>query len=376
MKTMKKALAIILCAVLMMSMTALGGFAADSAGETEQIPDCLAWEVQFDKETYSLFDTIHATVTVTNVSDLALANLTLHTFSDDFSPIAVFYHQQILAGGASCTFSYNCRLSPHAAGLPFFARLLLYLRDLLFGAVRGNAAVPDPPSVASAQVDFGRYGQREILLQGAYDTMTGDAETIAQIVATYNAAVEKGTDLQGTWQTTYVEGSLKGDGRVVAILKQLEPSLRKALETNRGTADTLPGSGPLLPEDVLAVSVREGEKQTEIKLLLADQIDGFDADPINGGAVARGFGPLSSVKSALEELGATVQSGEDTIVMEYTEPTISVTVDNATGEIVAGTWHYRTTTRVGEAQLDLFGVSANLKNFEAVFDLDVVFPAI
>ncbi|MBQ6266336.1 MAG: hypothetical protein IJK64_01035 [Clostridia bacterium] len=376
MKTMKKALAMLLCAVLMMSMTALGGFAADSAGKTEQIPDCLAWEVGFDKDTYGLFDTIHATVTVTNVSDLALANLTLNTFSDDFLPIAVFYHQQILASGASCTFSYDCRLSPRAADLPFFARLLLFLRDLLFGAVRGNAAVFEPPSTASAQVDFGRYGQREILLQGAYDTMTGDPETIAQIVETYNAAVEKSTDLQGTWQTTYVEGSLKGDGSVGAVLKQLEPSLRKALANNTGTTDTLPGSGPLLLEDVHAVSVREGEKQTEIKLLLADQIDGFDADPINGGAVARGFGPLFSMKSALEELGATVESGEDTITVSYTEPTISVTIDNATGNIVAGTWHYRTTTRVGDAKASLGSVSATLKNFEAAFDLDVVFPAI
>ena len=376
MKTLKKSLAMLLCAVLMMSMAALVGFAADAAGEGEQIPDCLAWEMQFDQDAYGLFDTVQATVTVTNVSDLFLSNLTLTAFSDDFSPFAVFYHQRFLASGASCTFSYACRLSPRAAGLPVFARLLLYLRELLFGAVRGNAVLSDPPSVSLAQVDFGRYGQHEIKLYGAYDTMTGDSETVAQVVAQYNAAVEKGTDLQGMLQLTYVEGSLKADGSVGAILKQLEPSLRKALANNSSTVDTLPGSGPLLPEDVLAVSVCEAANGTEIKLLLADQIDGFDADPINGGAVARGFGPLSSVKSALEELGATVQSGEDTIVMEYTEPTISVTVDNATGEIVAGTWHYRTTTRVGEAQLDLFGVSANLKNFEAVFDLDVVFPAI
>lgn len=375
MKTMNKALVLLLCFLLTASTMTICGFSADAAGENEQIPDCLAWDVQFDKETYGLFDTVHATVTVTNTSDLALSNLSLTALSLDVRPFAVFYHRAFLASGASCTFSYACRLSPSADGLPFFACLLLYLRDLLFGAVRGNTVLSDPPSVASAQLDFGRYGQHEIKLSGAYDTMFGDRETIAQVVAQYNAAVEKGTELQGTLQMRYVEGSLKGDGSVGAILKQLEPSLRKALENNSSTVHTLPGSGPLLPEDVLAVSVREVENETEFKLLLVDQIDGFDADPVNGGAVARGFGPLASVKSALVELGASVQSGEDTITMEYTEPSITVTIDNTTGEIVAGAWHYRTAIRVGEAQMDLFGLSASLKNFEAAFDVEIVFPA-
>ncbi|MBQ6267660.1 MAG: hypothetical protein IJK64_07815 [Clostridia bacterium] len=378
MKTLKKALAMFLCAVLMMSMAALTGFAGEAADADEQVPDCLAWEVQFDRDAYGLFDTVRATVTVTNTSDLFLSNLTLTAFSADFAPTAVFYHQRLLASGASCTFSYDCRLLPGAAGLPFFARLLLYLRELLFGVVRGNAVLPDPPSVASAQVAFGRYGQHEIQLYGAYDTMTADPETVAQTVARYNAAFEKGADLQGTMQMTYVEGSLKAGGGVGAIMKQLEPALRKALEKNRGTVDTLPGSGPLLPEDVLAVSVREAENGTEMTLLLAEQQDGFDADPVNGGAVARGFGPLSSVKSALDELGATVESGEDTITMTYTEPSISVTVDSATGKIVAGAWHFRIAIRVGQAQMSLNGVSATLKDFEAAVDTDIAFstPAI
>ncbi len=58
-------------------------------------------------------------------------------------------------------------------------------------------------------MDFGRYGQHGIKLSGA-------PESVAQVIAWYNTAIKKGTDLQGIWQTTYVEGSLKAGGRVDA----------------------------------------------------------------------------------------------------------------------------------------------------------------
>ncbi|MBR2730543.1 MAG: hypothetical protein IKD72_00970 [Clostridia bacterium] len=375
MKTLKKSLALLLCLLLTAGMLTLGGYAADAPEDGAQLPDCLTWAVTFDKPSYGLFDTANVTVTVTNASELALTDLTLAASSFDYSPYAVFYHQRVLASGASCAFSYACRLSPQAAGLPFFARVLLFLRDLFFGPVRGNAAIADLPSVASAQADFGRYGQHEIRLTGSYDTMNGDPETIAQAVAQYNAALENGKAQPCTMQATYVDGSLKADGAVSAILKRLEPMLRRSLENNSVTVDSLPGSGPLLQEDVLAVSVREGAETTVLELLLADQRDGIDADPVNGGAVARGCGPLFSMRSVLNELGATVTAGEETIEAVFTQPVIRVTLDNATGNILEGSWHYRTTLRIGSAETALGdGPSVPLNHIEVAYDTDFTFP--
>ena len=375
MKPLKTTLALLLCLLLTAGTLTVCGFAAEPLADDAQLPDCLVWEVTFDKASYGLFDTVNATVTVTNVSDQTLGNLHITADAADFSPFVAFDSRSILAGGEACSFSFAWKLSQRASGLPFFARLLLALRDLLLGRVRGNAALSDPLSTASAQADFGRYGQREIRLAATYQPVSGDRSQIAQIVAQFNAAVKKGTALTGKATLTYVEGSLHTDSSTDAVLRQLEPALRTSLEKNSVTVDTLPGSGPLLPEDVLAVSVREDAETTVLELLLADQYDGFDADPVNGGAVARGCGPLASFKSSFDEIGLRVLSGEESITATYSQPVIRVTIDNATGKILAGSWHYRTSFKTGDAQFFIGGIRMPTKNFICAVDTDIVFPS-
>ena len=69
--------------------------------------------------------------------------------------------------------------------------------------------------------------------------------------------------------------------------------------------------------------------------------------------------------------GAEVYSGKDTIKLTYTDAYIKCTVNEKTGTITGGTWHYKVKVFVGAAELKL-GIKINVKNLKAVIDYTVV----
>ncbi|MBQ6268394.1 MAG: hypothetical protein IJK64_11575 [Clostridia bacterium] len=187
-----------------------------------------------------------------------------------------------------------------------------------------------------------------------------------EVVEYYNAALAKSKNSKCVQKMTLVDGSLTGDGAVGAIVRILEPAAKSALEKNSNERDNLPGQPdkyPLTAADVKSAKATSSNGVTTIEIQLKDQVDGPDGDGDNGGPVARGVGTLGSIENALNEMGATLESGRETVKLTYNNAYIKVKVDEKTGKITSGTWHQMTNIFIGEAKAKL-GITATLKNFK------------
>ena len=194
---------------------------------------------------------------------------------------------------------------------------------------------------------------------------------IAEVVAYYNAAVIK-TNKEGApkgHSTMKLKGEITGDGAIGAILSVLSPAAEKALEKNSVETDYIPGKGLLKPEDVTRAQAVSKNGVTTVTIALKSQTDGSDADS-KAGPVGRGIGTLGSIDSALKELGAELTSGRETVKLTYDDAYIKCTINENTGKITGGTWHYVVNIFVGDAKAKL-GISANLKNLKAAVDYTV-----
>ncbi len=202
-----------------------------------------------------------------------------------------------------------------------------------------------------------------------------ESTDIAAVVAYYNAAVKatEGKAPKGKQTMKLVDGSLDGDGAVGAIVKVLEPAAVKALEKNSTATDYIPGheDGEVLASDATKATATSKNGVTTIEITLKSQTDGPNADANNAGPVARGIGTLGSIETALSELGATISEGKDTVKLTYDHAYIKCTVDEATGKITGGTWHYLVNVNIADAKAKISILSANLKNFKGKIDFTV-----
>lgn len=214
--------------------------------------------------------------------------------------------------------------------------------------------------------------------EAASDATTAPADSkglnstdIAEVVAYYNAAVIK-TNEEGApkgHSTMKLKGDITGDGAIGAILSVLSPAAEKALAKNSVETDYIPGKGLLKPEDVTRAQAVSKNGVTTITIALKSQTDGSDADS-KAGPVGRGIGTLGSIDGALKELGAELTSGRETVKLTYNDAYIKCTINENTGKITGGTWHYLVNIFVGDAKAKL-GISANLKNLKAAVDYTV-----
>ena len=214
--------------------------------------------------------------------------------------------------------------------------------------------------------------------EAASDATTAPADSkglnstdIAEVVAYYNAAVIK-TNKEGApkgHSTMKLKGDITGDGAIGAILSVLSPAAEKALAKNSVETDYIPGKGLLKPEDVTRAQAVSKNGVTTVTIALKSQTDGSDADS-KAGPVGRGIGTLGSIDGALKELGAELTSGRETVKLTYDDAYIKCTINENTGKITGGTWHYVVNIFVGDAKAKL-GISANLKNLKAAVDYTV-----
>lgn len=194
---------------------------------------------------------------------------------------------------------------------------------------------------------------------------------IAEVVAFYNKA-HAATVAAGApkgQSTMKLDGSITGDGAIGALLKVLSPVAKSALEKNSTATDYVPGKGKLTAADVSSASATTKDGVTTISIKLKPQTDGPTADP-EAGPVGRGIGTLGNVDKAIQELGAELTEGKDTIKLTYNNAYIECKVNEKTGKITGGTWHYTVNILVGEAKAKL-GLTFNLKNLKAKVDYKV-----
>lgn len=202
------------------------------------------------------------------------------------------------------------------------------------------------------------------------------AKTVAEIVADYVKA-RKATKPAPAGKQTMVlgnNGKITGDGATGSLLKVASPIINKVLQNNSTTTDYVPASShsDLKASDVKSAKaiVSADGKYTDYIIYVKDQTDGPNGDSHNGGPVARGVGTLGSIDEALNQLGAEFKSGKENVKLTYTNAYIFARVDNSTGKIINGTYHYLVKISISEAELKL-GISAKVKNMYGEVDYTV-----
>ena len=203
-------------------------------------------------------------------------------------------------------------------------------------------------------------------------TFFGDnfCENADEIVQFYNVAHKTTHPAPKGHSTLKLVSPITGDGAISGIINVVSPMIRNTLERNSVETDYIPGKGELKVSDIVrAKTIYKGEI-TEIVIQLKDQVDGPDADSNNGGSVARGIGTLGNVDKAIESLDATLYSGKQTIKLTYKDAYIKCQIDNSTGKIIGGTWHYAVHVYVGEAEVKLW-LNFTAKNLKGIVDYTV-----
>lgn len=198
----------------------------------------------------------------------------------------------------------------------------------------------------------------------------------AEVAAFYVAASNKTRDDEKApagHQTMALAGEISGDGAIGTLLEVLNPIVEDVLADNSTSTDYIPGAsrGDLQAGDISDCYATTDESgKTTVYIKLKNQTDGPDEDGHEAGPVARGIGTLGSIDTALEELGAELNSGRDTVKLTYRDAYIECVVDE-NGYIVSGTWHYIVDINIGNAKAKISFLSANLKNLKAAVEYTV-----
>ena len=202
-------------------------------------------------------------------------------------------------------------------------------------------------------------------------------QTTEEIVAYYNAARKATKPAPKGKQTMALNGSITGDGAIGTIAPIITKAADSALSKNSKETDTIPAwdHPDIKVSDVKSATAKDdGKGNVVVTIYFKEQTDGSNGDSKNGGSVARGVGTLGSIDIALEEMGATLTEGRDTVKLTYTDAYAkNVVINQKTGKITGGEWHYLVKVYVGNAKAKL-GISLNLININAQVDYKVVIP--
>ena len=163
---------------------------------------------------------------------------------------------------------------------------------------------------------------------------------------------------------------LQGTGGLGKILGSFEGIAKKALEKNSTETTWIPAGdhGDVLPTDVknAKAAISADGKYTN------SQTDG-PKESSSKGPVGRSIGTLGNVQNALDELpGVSVTSGMENIKLTYNDAYVrDVKIDNATGKIISGTWHYKVNVDVKNLGVKVIGIPASIDTLTGIVDYTV-----
>ena len=198
-------------------------------------------------------------------------------------------------------------------------------------------------------------------------------ETKEEIVEFYKAAatLTNKEKINATDQMTLV--SLDGGSGVVGgLVSAFEPIAKKALAKNSGPIDHITGGfDKLTADDVASATASDDGKYTHIRINLKEQTDGMNGKSKEG-HVGHGVSILDGVQTAIDQLdGVTVDTSEGEIKLHYNNAYIDCKVDNETGKIVSGTWHYTVNVTINNIKAKIGFISATLHDAKGVVDYAV-----
>ena len=322
--------------------------------------------VTTSKNEYALDDTITFNINIKNTSSETIRSITpvsCAAAENVFCPSAELSFIAALQPGESGTVTCEYSTSSTSPVKRLF-RILRYIFSRFFGGAAIDTV--EYPYVSTVKVGAFNYdfGFNVLFNVGSY------SNDIEEIVSLYNAAHAATKPAPKGHSIMELDGAITGDGALGGVLKVASPIIQNTLENNSVETDYIPGKGRLWAEDaVSAVSVSRGGI-TEITIHLKEQTDGPEADAHTAGPVARGIGTLGNINNAIESLGTTLYSGKETIKLTYKDAYIKCRIDNSTGKIIGGTWHYAVHVYVGEAEVKL-GLKFTVKNLKGIVDYTV-----
>ena len=169
---------------------------------------------------------------------------------------------------------------------------------------------------------------------------------------------------------------LQGTGGLGKILGSFEGIAKKALEKNSTETTWIPAGdhGDVLPTDVknAKAAISADGKFTIVAFNVNSQTDG-PKESSSIGPVGRSIGTLGNVQNALDELpGVSVTSGMENIKLTYNDAYVrDVKIDNATGKIISGTWHYKVNVDVKNLGVKVIGIPASIDTLTGIVDYTV-----
>ena len=322
--------------------------------------------VTTSKNEYALDETITFNINIKNTSSETIRSIepvSCAAAENVFCPSAELSFIAALQPGESGTVTCEYSTSSTSPVKRLF-RILRYIFSRFFGGAAIDTV--EYPYVSTVKVGAFNYdfGFNVLFNVGSY------SNDIEEIVSLYNAAHEVTRPAPKGHSIMELDGAITGDGALGGVLKVASPIIQNTLEKNSVETDYIPGRGKLQASDVVKAKAVSKGGVTEIVIQLKEQTDGPQADAHTAGPVARGIGTLGNINNAIESLGATLYSGKETIKLTYKDAYIKCRIDNSTGKIIGGTWHYAVHVYVGEAEVKL-GLKFTVKNLKGIVDYTV-----
>ncbi len=194
------------------------------------------------------------------------------------------------------------------------------------------------------------------------------------VVAFYNKAVNATVKNPPKGKQTMRLEKLEGTGGLGKILGSFEGIAKKALEKNSTETTWIPAGdhGDVLPTDVKNAKATNDGKYTTVSFAVNPQTDG-PKESTSKGPVGRSIGTLGNVQNALDQLpGVSVTSGMENIKLTYNDAYVrDVKIDNATGKIISGTWHYKVNVNVNNLGVKVVGIPASIDTLTGIVDYTV-----
>lgn len=193
------------------------------------------------------------------------------------------------------------------------------------------------------------------------------------VVAFYNKAVNATVKNPPKGKQTMKLDKLEGTGGLGKILGSFEGIAKKALEKNSTDTNYIPAGdhGDVLPTDVKNAKATNDGKYTTVSFDVNPQTDG-PKESSSKGPVGRSIGTLGNVQNALDQLpGVSVTSGIENIKLTYDHAYVTVKIDNNTGKIVSGTWHYKVNVNVNNLGVKVIGIPASVDTLHGIVDYTV-----
>lgn len=249
--------------------------------------------------------------------------------------------------------------------------------DTTVAPVEGDTTVAPVEGETTAVVEGTTLAEGETAATVAATAASAglNSSDINEVVEYYKAAVAK-TDRVTDTEKMALAAEITGEGFIGTALKILQPIIESVLADQGGTKERgIPGSDDgkarIQAGDVTKAVASSKNGKTTIAIQLKEQVDGPDANGKTDGPVARGIGTLDGIEGALEELGATISRGRDTVKLTYKNATIKVVVDEKTGKIVDGSWKYDIDLDIADADITMAGIDLTAKNLHTVIAYSV-----